>query len=102
MKAKSQTATISAIRKVAVAVTLSYASWRDFLSGFFDYAKQKTHWDIRVVQSTEDLERIASSCNGIVTGIKPSYNVLAACAKTAAPLISVGAEWNLNSMMGGG
>ena len=27
------------IRKVAVAVKLSDASWRDFLTGFFDYAK---------------------------------------------------------------
>ena len=39
------------IRSVAVAVKLSDASWRDFLMGFFDYAKRGTHWDIRVVQS---------------------------------------------------
>ena len=48
-----------AIRKVAV--NLSNASWRDFLTGFFDYAKRKTHWDIRVVQSAEELERAAQN-----------------------------------------
>ena len=83
------------IRKVAVAARLSDASWRDFLTGFFDYAKRKTHWDIRVVQSAEELERTASGCHGIVTGIEPSSGVLAACARNAAPLVAVGAEWKL-------
>ena len=84
-----------AIRKVAVAASLSNASWRDFLTGFFDYAKRKTHWDIRVVQSAEELKRTASGCHGIVTGIEPSSGLLAACAKNAVPLVAVGAEWKL-------
>ena len=84
------------IRKVAVSLKLSDASWRDFLTGFFDYAKRKTHWDIRVVQSAEELERTAPGCHGIVTGIRPSSRVLAACAKNPTPLVAIGAEWNLN------
>ena len=85
-----------AIRKVAVSLKLSDASWRDFLTGFFDYAKRKTHWDIHVVQSTEELERAAPGCHGIVTGIRPSSRVLAACAKDLTPLVAIGAEWKLN------
>ena len=83
------------IRKVAVAVNLSNASWRDFLTGFFDYAKRKTHWDIRVVQSAEELERAAPGCHGIVTGIEPSPRVLSVCSKAAIPLAAIGADWKL-------
>ena len=86
-------ANMRAIRKVAVAVNLSNASWRDFLTGFFDYAKRKTHWDIRVVQSAEELERAAPGCHGIVTGITPSPRVFALCAKAATPLAAIGADW---------
>ena len=78
-----------AIRKVAVAVKLSDASWRDFLTGFFDYAKRNTHWDIRVVQSVEELERTLSGCHGIVTGMKPPPHVISACAQNAVPLVAV-------------
>lgn len=85
-----------AIRKVAVAVKLSDASWRDFLTGFFDYAKRNTHWDIRVVQSVEELERTLSGCHGIVTGMKPPPHVISACAQNAVPLVAVGAEWKFN------
>ncbi len=84
------------IRKVAVAVNLSNASWRDFLTGFFDYAKRNTHWDIRVVQSADELERAAPGCHGIVTGIAPSPRVLAVCAKDATPLAAIGADWKMD------
>jgi len=83
------------IRKVAVAVNLSNASWRDFLTGFFDYAKRNTHWDIRVVQSIEELERTAPGCQGVVTGMKPSKRILAVCDGAAIPLVAVGADWAL-------
>ena len=83
------------IRKVAVAVNLSNASWRDFLTGFFDYAKRKTHWDIRVVQSAAELERAAPGCHGLITGIAPTSRVLAICAKAATPLAVIGADWKL-------
>ena len=82
------------IRKVAVAVKLSDASWRDFLTGFFDYAKRKTHWDIRVVQSEKELEDVAGH-DGVVTGLKPSARALAALARNSAPLVAVGADWPL-------
>ena len=84
-----------AIGKVAVAVDLSNASWRDFLTGFFDYAKRKTHWDIRVVQSAAELERAAPGCHGLITGIAPTPRVLAICAKAATPLAVIGADWKL-------
>lgn len=83
------------IRKVAVAVKLSDASWRDFLTGFFDYAKRKTHWDIRVLQSAAELEQAAASCDGIVTGLGPSRKAQAAVAQKSIPLVAVGAEWKL-------
>ena len=83
------------IRKVAVAVKLSDASWRDFLTGFFDWGKRNAHWDIRVAQSVEELERIAAGCQGIVMGMKPSSQVLSACAQSVTPIVAVGAEWQL-------
>ena len=97
---KKATAAARTIRKVAVAVKLSDASWRDFLMGFFDYAKRKTHWDIRVVQSVEELERTAPGCQGVVTGMKPSPRILAACDRNAAPLVAVGADWSLRRKNG--
>ena len=88
------------IRKVAVAVNLSNASWRDFLTGFFDYAKQNTHWDIRVVQSVNELERTMSGCQGIVTGLEPSPHVISACARNSVPIVAVGAEWKFGHNAG--
>ena len=85
-----------AVRKVVVAAKLSDASWRDFLTGFFDYAKRKTHWDIRVVQSAGSLERTAPSCHGVVTGIEPSPAVLDTCAQNATPIVAVGTDWKLS------
>ncbi|MBR3221329.1 MAG: substrate-binding domain-containing protein [Kiritimatiellae bacterium] len=83
------------IRKVAVAVKLSDASWRDFLTGFFDYAKRKTHWDIRVLQSSMELEQATASCDGVVTGMEPSRNTQAVVAHKSIPLVAIGAEWKL-------
>ena len=88
------------IRKVAVALRLSDASWRDFLTGFFDYAKRKTHWDIRVVQSVEELERALPGCQGVVTGLKPSTRIVSACARNAVPIVAVGAEWTFTRKTG--
>ena len=87
------------IRKVAVAVNLSNASWRDFLTGFFDYAKRNTHWDIRVVQSIEELERALPDCHGVVSGIKPSKRVQFILARNNLPLVAVGAERTLDRRM---
>jgi len=86
-----------AIRKVVVAAKLSDASWRDFLTGFFDYAKRKTHWDIRVVQSAMSLEQTAPGCHGIVTGIEPPRGVLSACARDSTPIVAVGADWKMDA-----
>lgn len=83
------------IRKVAVALRLSDASWRDFLTGLFDYAKRRTHWDIRVVQSAEELERTIPGCQGVVTGLEPTRKALSILAKGKTPLVAVGADWPL-------
>ena len=88
------------IRKVVVAVKLSDASWRDFLMGFFDYAKRKTHWDIRVVQSVGELERAVPGCQGVVTGIEPNAHLLAVCARERIPLVAIGADWKLKGKAG--
>ena len=91
----SRNANAKAVQKVVVAVKLSDASWRDFLMGFLDYAKRKTHWDIRVVQSIDELEHTVPGCQGVVTGMKPSPRILAACDKNGSPLVVVGADWPL-------
>ncbi|MBR3822128.1 MAG: hypothetical protein IKJ37_10980, partial [Kiritimatiellae bacterium] len=83
------------IRSVAVAAKLSDASWRDFLMGFFDYAKRETHWDIRVVQSADELQRTVSGCQGVVTGIEPDRKTQALLAKAGTPLVAIGSEWKL-------
>ena len=87
--------TTQKIRSVAVAVKLSDASWRDFLMGFFDYAKRGTHWDIRVVQSADELQRAVSGCQGVVTGIEPDRKTQALLAKAGTPLVAIGSEWKL-------
>ena len=88
------------IRKVVVALKLSDASWRDFLTGFFDYAKRKTHWDIRVVQTADELDRAVPGCQGVVTGIEPEARLLAVCAKERIPLVAIGADWKLKGKTG--
>ncbi len=92
MEKKVQT---NPVKKVAMAITLSNASWRDFLTGFFDYAKRKTHWDIRVVQTAEELERAIPGCQGVVTGIEPNRRSKTLLANSDIPLVAVGAEWKL-------
>ena len=84
------------IRKVAVAMKLSDASWRDFLMGFFDYAKLKTHWDIRVVQSAEELQRMVAGCQGVVSGIEPDRHIQATLVRGGIPFVAVGAEWEID------
>lgn len=96
----SRNANKKAVQKVVVAVKLSDASWRDFLMGFLDYAKRKTHWDIRVVQSIDELEHTVPGCQGVVTGMKPSPRILAACDRNDAPLVAVGADWALKRKNG--
>ena len=61
------------IRNVIVAANLADASWRDFLTGFFGYARTGVHWDIRLLQSVEELAREADNltrADGIVSGIR--------------------------------
>lgn len=86
------------IRNIAVAVKLSDASWRDFLMGFFDYAKRKTHWDIRVVQSADELHRAVPGCQGVVTGIEPEKRTKAMLANAGTPLVAIGSEWRFEKM----
>ena len=78
-----------------MALDLSSASWRDFLTGFFDYAKRKAHWDIRVLQSTAEMEQAAASCDGIVTGMEPSRKTQTVVARKSIPFVAIGAEWQL-------
>ena len=79
-----------------MAAPLSTASWRDFLVGFFDYAKRRAVWDIRITQSAGELERAVSDCHGVVTGIKPTGKVQSLLAERGIPIVAVGAEWDLD------
>ena len=83
---------IEPIRKVVLAVDLSDASWRDFLTGFFDYAKRNTHWFMRVVQSNEELEKSVAESNVVVTGIPGPGRVISACARCKVPFAVVATE----------
>ncbi len=78
------------ISKVAVAVELSDASWRDFLLGFCDYAKRNVHWDIHVVQSARELNRTAPSCHCVVTGLGDAEGARSLAARTGVPVVAVG------------
>ena len=83
------------IRNVIVAVNLADASWRDFLTGFFDYARTGVHWNIRLLQSSEELAREAGDlvrADGIVSGIRADDATAAAFSATKVPLVLVGME----------
>ena len=83
------------IRNVIVAANLADASWRDFLTGFFDYARTGVHWDIRLLQSVEELAREASNlihADGIVSGIRADDKTAAAFSETKVPLVLIGME----------
>ena len=88
----SSTTSIEPIRKVVLAVDLSDASWRDFLMGFFDYAKRNTHWFMRVVQSNEELEKSVAESHGVVIGIQNPGRVISACARHKVPFAVVASE----------
>ena len=88
----SSAPSIEPIRKVVLAVDLSDASWRDFLMGFFDYAKRNTHWFMRVVQSNEELEKSVAESHGVVIGIKNPGRVISACARHKVPFAVVASE----------
>ena len=83
---------IVAIDFVVLAVDLSDASWRDFLMGFFDYAKRNTHWFMRVVQSNEELEKSVAESHGVVIGIQNPGRVISACARHKVPFAVVASE----------
>ena len=83
------------IRNVIVAVNLADASWRDFLTGFFDYARTGVHWNIRLLQSADELSREAGDlicADGIVSGIRADDATAAALSETKVPLVLIGME----------
>ena len=83
------------IRNVIVAVNLADASWRDFLTGFFDYAHTGVHWNIRLLQSAEELKREADDlirADGIVSGIRADDTTVSALQTTTTPLVLIGME----------
>ena len=83
------------IRNVIVAVNLADASWRDFLTGFFDYARTGVHWNIRLLQSAEELARETNNlihADGIVSGIRADDATVVAFNQATTPLVLVGME----------
>ena len=83
------------IRNVIVAVNLADASWRDFLTGFFDYARTGVHWNIRLLQSADELSREAGDlicADGIVSGIRADDATAAAFGETKVPIVLIGME----------
>ena len=83
------------IRNVIVAVNLADASWRDFLTGFFDYARTGVHWNIRLLQSADELAREADDlikADGVVSGIRADPATVAAFKATTTPLVLIGME----------
>ena len=82
------------IRDVLLVIDFSDASWRDFASGFFDYASEHTHWNIRVRQNTAGLTNMGRT-DGIVLCIRPSLNELDHAAAFSVPIILVGMDNDL-------
>lgn len=83
------------IRNVIVAANLADASWRDFLTGFFDYARTGVHWNIRLLQSAEELTRESDNlmrADGIVSGIRADKATVSAFNATKVPLVLIGME----------
>ena len=86
------------IRNVIVAVNLVDASWRDFLTGFFDYARTGVHWNIKLIQSSGELSEairnrdVLSRTNGVVAGIRADTATVDVFNETKVPLVLVGTE----------
>ena len=86
------------IRNVIVAANLADASWRDFLTGFFDYARTGVHWNIKLIQSSGELSEairnrdVLSKTHGVVTGIRADDATAAAFREMKIPLVLVGME----------
>ena len=83
------------IRNVIVAANLADASWRDFLTGFFDYARTGVHWNIRLLQSAEELAQEADDlirADGVVSGIRADDATVAKFKATTTPLVLIGME----------
>lgn len=89
------------IKNVIVAVDLSDASWRDFLTGFFNFARTGVHWNIKLIQSQPELSSTIQNSNvllktdGIVTGIPLDEAAAATLDETKLPVILVGMEDSL-------
>ena len=83
-----------AINEVLLAIDFSEASWRDFATGFFDYARERTHWNIKVRQSTEGVFA-KGAADGVVLCIRPSRAELEKAAKTSTPIVLVGMDDDL-------
>ena len=84
------------IRNVIVAVNLADASWRDFITGMFAFARAKAHWNIRLLtresEFTADVVRAMpkEGIDGVITGFHPSPDVLAAIVDSPVPIVQIG------------
>lgn len=90
--------TNDSIKNVLVAVNLAEASWRDFLSGFFDFARHDAHWNIKLIQSAGELSEIIGDgqslpkIDGIVSGIRADNATASVFNKTQTPIVLVGTD----------
>ena len=87
------------IRKIAVVLKLSYASGRDLLYGISQYARQKCHWHIHVINFKGDAtanELRAAVAEGKLDGIIANGADNPAIAKvldaSKCPLVVIGAR----------
>lgn len=85
------------IKKIAVALRLSYASHRDILYGLSQYAK-KHHWSVRIVPIPElfdsnmltRLER--EGCDGFITSDLGSEDTIGFFLRSRTPLVVIGPQ----------
>ncbi|MBQ9431123.1 MAG: substrate-binding domain-containing protein [Kiritimatiellae bacterium] len=85
MKAKT-------IKNVLLAIDFSMASWRDFATGFFGYAKENVHWNI-LVRNNGELRGGVACTDGIVLCGLPFVGAdVAAQAAFGIPLVLVGMD----------
>ncbi len=83
------------INKIIVAISISYASGRDMLSGIFKFLERNIKWQMHLVQYREDFtaELISSAADkgfaGIIATFPSSDDALEALAATPLPVVLV-------------
>ena len=76
--------------RIAIAIRLDHASWRDFLGGFLSAIRRYPHWSLSIV-SPADIGAVDESCDGLVIG-DIDESAAKRLATSTRPLVVVGSQ----------